>query len=381
MSRFDTIEFLRRLPKLPNAPGPDRGHSHRLSATEDFGSNPGQLRMLSFVPDDLPRNAPLVVVLHGCTQTAQAYDAGSGWSALAEQYGFAVLYPEQQRSNNPNLCFNWFNPDDTSRGNGEARSIRMMIEAMTRSHALDPRRVFVTGLSAGGAMASVMLATYPDVFAGGAIIAGLPYGIAGNLREALSAMSSASVLTSEELGSLVRDASPHQGPWPKISVWHGDADRTVNPGNAGEIVKQWLNVHGLPEAPMSSSDVDGQMREQWWDRDGRTIVESYTIAAMAHGTPLAIRGESEPFGEAGPYMLDVGISSIVHIAAFFGLTEKVIRQAASEATRQPAPQATIDLVPLTSKPARPKPAKAPAPALLNVGDVINRALTAAGLMK
>ena len=84
----------------------------------------------------------------------------------------------------------------------------------------------------------------------------------------------------------MRKASKHKGPWPKVSVWHGSADRTVNPGNANEIVKQWLDVHGLPSAPMSAGDVDGHPREVWWNADGETVVESYTITDMAHGTPL-----------------------------------------------------------------------------------------------
>lgn len=346
--------------------------SQRLTETEHFGRNPGGLRMLSFVPENLPAGAPLVVVLHGCTQTAEAYDEGSGWSALAEQRGFALLYPEQQRSNNPNLCFNWFNPADTARGSGEARSIRMMIDTMVRTHALDSRRVFVTGLSAGGAMASVMLATYPEVFSAGAIIAGLPFGVAANLREALTAMSAAPSRSATELGARVRNASPHKGPSPRLSVWHGDADRTVHPGNAGEIVKQWLDLHGLPAVPMASTDVNGHVREQWWNREGRTIVESYTIRAMPHGTPLAIEGEQEGFGVAGPFMLDVGISSTLQIAEFFGLKEIGFRAAAS--SRGNGDRHT-----------KPKPEtqhRDPAPRpLLEVGQVIQRALSAAGLLK
>jgi poly(hydroxyalkanoate) depolymerase family esterase len=116
----------------------------------------------------------LVVALHGCTQTAADYDHGSGWTRLADRYGFAVLFPEQQRANNPNNCFNWFLPSDTRRSHGEAFSIRQMIERVITDHGVDRRRVFVVGLSAGGAMTSAMLATYPDLFAGGAIIAGLP---------------------------------------------------------------------------------------------------------------------------------------------------------------------------------------------------------------
>ena len=123
-----------------------------------------------------------------------------------------------------------------------------------------------------------------------------------------------------ELGDLVRKASPHKGPWPKISVWHGSADRTVNPGNANEIVKQWLDVHGLPPAPMSEAKVDGYPRQVWWNADGETLVESYTITDMAHGTPLGVADNDERYGAAGAFLIEAGISSSYHIANFFGLT-------------------------------------------------------------
>src|ERR671916_1041135 len=150
----------------------------RLREVTGFGSNPGQLRMLTYIPDNLPASSPLVVVLHGCTQTAAGYDHGAGWSTLADRYGFAVLFPEQQRGNNPKLCFNWFQGEDIQRDGGEPLSIRQMVERMVRDHGIDRSHVFVTGLSAGGAMTAVMLATYPELFAGGAIVAGVPYGCA-----------------------------------------------------------------------------------------------------------------------------------------------------------------------------------------------------------
>jgi poly(hydroxyalkanoate) depolymerase family esterase len=100
-------------------------------------------------------------VLHGCTQTAAGYDHHSGWSKLADDAGFALLFPEQQRANNPNLCFNWFLPQNTTRDSGEALSIRQMIETMVVASDLDRTRIFVNGLSAGGTMAAAMLATYP----------------------------------------------------------------------------------------------------------------------------------------------------------------------------------------------------------------------------
>ena len=361
-----------------------------------FGTNPGALKMFAHVPEPLPRAPALVVVLHGCGQSAAAYDFGTGWSTLARRYGFALLMPEQQGSNNANTCFNWFNPGDVTRGRGEAASIRQMVARMVADHKIDPRRIYITGLSAGGAMTSVMLATYPEVFAGGAIIAGLPYGIASNVREALGGMMQSTSRPAGKLGDLVRKASKHNGPWPKVSVWHGSADRTVNPGNANEIVKQWLDVHGLPSAPMSASDVDGHPREVWWNADGETVVESYTITDMAHGTPLGLAGNDERYGAEGAFLIEAGISSSYHIADFFGLTDRIIP--ASEAAKPaPAPkvvpsaateslQSTDLAATLWSRVHKPVGQTKPVPREpkrrgIDVGAVITRALTAAGLMK
>ena len=216
-----------------------------LDEVTAFGTNPGNLRMFRYLPSDLAADPALVVVLHGCTQTAAGYDLGAGWSTLADRYGFALLMPEQQRSNNPNGCFNWFQPGDIERGRGEALSIRQMIEKMITDTGVDRRRVFVTGLSAGGAMTSVMLACYPEVFAGGAIIAGLPYGAAANVQQAFQSMHQCPARPAREWGDLVRRAASHKGAWPRVSIWHGSADKTVIPDNAREILKQWTDVHGL----------------------------------------------------------------------------------------------------------------------------------------
>ena len=425
MSLANNVEFLRRLPKLQGLNGfGDFGLNLRpgtrspLVEITGFGSNPGGLRMFSFVPDRLQPAPALVVVLHGCGQSAAAYDLGAGWSTLAKHYGFALLMPEQASMNNAQGCFNWFNPEDTARDSGEACSIRQMIARMVGDHKIDPQRIFVTGLSAGGAMTSVMLATYPEIFAGGAIIAGLPFGVATNVREAWSGMFVSPSRPASELGDLVRNASKHKGPWPKLSVWHGSADRTVNPANADEIVKQWLDVHQLPPAPMSEADVDGYPRQVWWNADGETIVESYTITDMAHGTPLGIGDNDRRYGTQGAFLIEAGISSSYHIANFFGLTEwirqpevaptevaketakQTVKETAKETAKQtvkPTPEVastpvkvpdlTAVLWPLTTLNRRPESSRRPEPPRpprrrgIDVGAVITRALTAAGLMK
>ena len=192
----------------------------------------------------------------------------------------------------------------------------------------------------------------------------------------------------------MRNASKHKGPWPKLSVWHGSADRTVNPGNADEIVKQWLDVHGLPPAPMSTGDVDGHPREVWWNADGETVVESYTITDMAHGTPLGLAGNDERYGAEGAFLIEAGISSSYHIANFFGLTERVSETRKRQRSRRrsirrlrPYPcSRPISLPRCWSKPtsrfANPSQRRSePQRRGIDVGAVITRALTAAGLMK
>lgn len=353
-----------------------------LSDLATFGSNPGALRARFHVPVDLSPGAALVVVLHGCTQTAAGYDYGSGWSRLATEEGFAVLFPEQQRVNNPNLCFNWFVPEDIARDRGEVLSIRQMIEAMVTKHGLDRQRIFVTGLSAGGAMAAAMLATYPEVFAGGAIMAGLAYGCASTIPEAFDRMRGHGGPSSSDLQRHLARASLHQGPWPKISVWQGSADNTVAPSNAEAIIAQWQEVHGVRGSPSRKETVDGQMRQVWCDADGNEVMEKYTIAGMGHGTPLQASG-GDSLGKAGPFMLDVGVSSTRHVARFWGLTEPGTRRMAKAETASGAA-----LQPFTPKekplPVRIDPAPEPVTASSpkdGITKVIEDALRAAGLMR
>jgi poly(hydroxyalkanoate) depolymerase family esterase len=422
--RLHKLNRLNRLSELAAGLRPDV--ESPLVEVRDFGPNPGGLRMFVFIPEHLQQPRALVVVLHGCGQTVAGYDQGAGWSTLARRYGFALLMPEQVVSNNANGCFNWFNPEDTARDRGEAASIRQMIARMAEDHGIDAQRIFITGLSAGGAMTSVMLATYPEVFSAGAIIAGLPYGVAQDVRDALTIMRATPVRTPRRLGDLVRKASHHRGPWPRVSVWHGSVDGVVAPANAREIVKQWLDVHQLPQAPMSEGVVDGHPRRVWWNAQGETIVESYTITDMAHGTPLGVGSDEQRYGAPGAFMLEAGISSSYHIAKFFGLTHwigepEVAAAVKMDAKAEAKPHPKVSANPARSprkqpskaaKPAgvitpivpplpmpdftevfdpamrmharpeqKPKPGKARSRRGIDVAAVITRALTAAGLMK
>lgn len=341
-----------------------------------FGTNPGSLLARSYVPQDVGAGAALVVVLHGCTQSASSYNLGSGWTSVADEHGFALLFPEQQRSNNPNLCFNWFSAADAGRGRGEALSIAQMVQEMCARHSLDPRRVYITGLSAGGAMTAAMLATYPDIFAGGAVIAGLPFGTATSVPQAFERMRGQEDMSADQLTGLVTSASDHPGPWPILSVWHGSSDRTVDSSNATALVEQWRGLHGVAAAPGMTETVAGQQRRVWCDQAGVPVIEEYMIGNMGHGTPLdavpANDGET-----AGPYMLDVGISSTRRIIEFWGLDQ------GRQSSRATAPRRDAEPLQVASRTdLKREQSAAPEPNRTSkVQDIIEKALRTAGLMK
>ncbi|SDP41513.1 esterase, PHB depolymerase family [Phyllobacterium sp. YR620] len=303
----------------------DAGGSTRLKALADFGQNPGELRAWHYIPASFKPGSPLVVVLHGCTQTAAGYDRGSGWSELADTHGFALLFPEQQRGNNANLCFNWFNPGDVGRGQGEVESIRQMLVAMSARYPIDRSRTYITGLSAGGAMAAAMLSTYPELFKAGAIIAGLPFGTASTIPEAFDRMRGHGLPESRALAEKVRKASGHAGSWPAISVWHGSADTTVDPVNMEAIIGQWWHLSDLDDAPTITSLTQKHQCRTWRDANGVACIEAHTIKGMAHGTPIKTGG-IDGYGAAGPFMLDVGVSSTWHIADTWNLITETERQ-------------------------------------------------------
>ncbi len=298
---------------LRDAP-PPRGP---MSLVAQFGDNPGQLQMLRYAPPGLHRGAPLVVVLHGCGQEASAFAEGAGWLTLADRLGFAVLAPRQTAANNPNRCFNWFVPRHTRRGGGEAASIAAMVRSMLATDGLDPARVFITGLSAGGAMALAMLATYPELFAGGAVFGALPYGVADDLAQAMTAMHQPPGASGERLGRLVRN-SPGRA-LPPLTIWHGAADAVVAPGNAEAIAAQWALAQGLAQAP-DETEVGGGRSRAVWRRPGNgdVAIELNIIDALGHGVPLATKG-GEGLGRIAPFMLEAGISSSREVARFWGL--------------------------------------------------------------
>ncbi|MFD7759555.1 extracellular catalytic domain type 1 short-chain-length polyhydroxyalkanoate depolymerase [Streptomyces microflavus] len=293
-----------------------------LERVANFGANPGALTMYVHRPAALPANAPVVVALHGCTQSAQVYADNSGLDTFADRHGFLVVYAETTTANNANKCFNWFQPGDTRRGQGEAASIRQMVAHATTAYGTDPARAQVTGLSAGGAMTSVMLAAYPEVFAAGAVVAGIPYGCGVDVVSAFSCMSPGADRTPAAWAQAVRDAHPgYAGPWPRVAIWHGDSDATVAPRNADELRDQWTAVHGIGQTPPRTSTLgpNNTRRSEYVAAGGQTAVEVDKVPGIGHGTPVAPGGGPEQCGATGTQHFIASICSSYWITKFFGL--------------------------------------------------------------
>jgi poly(hydroxyalkanoate) depolymerase family esterase len=301
-----------------------------------FGSNPGNLRMFSYVPGGLPSPAALVVVLHGCKQNAKDFARDAGWLALADDAKVALLLPEQKGlpsyywdvyvppwmvawggANNQNGCFNWFEPDNNARDKGEALSIRQMIDTMISRHSLDRSRVFIAGFSAGGAMTAAMLADYPELFAGGAIVAGVAYRCADDVIEALRCMNPGVNHSAAEWRRKVSAAEK----FPPVAIWQGDADKRVVPDNQRELVEQWTALHGIPDAQGRTETSGTVTRTTYADTSGAVRVESVLIKGLDHAFPIAT-GSGAPCGQESDFVKAAGVCAAREIGRFFGVVNR-----------------------------------------------------------
>ncbi|WP_319463661.1 PHB depolymerase family esterase [Micromonospora sp. RTP1Z1] len=305
-----------------------------LTQVTGFGSNPGNLSMYAYRPDGLPANAPAVVLLHGCTQNASGYFTNSGWQKYADLWKFALIVAQQSSANQSLSCFNWYTEGDINRGQGEALSIKQMVDYAKSTYGLDGNRIYVSGLSAGGAMTSVMLATYPDVFAAGSVIAGLPYRCSPPASTSTCQYSGVDK-TPAAWGDLVRAAySGYTGRRPRVSIWHGTSDTTVVPMNATESRDQWTNVLGVSQTPTSTASLPAGTSLEVYGNDA---VRLYRVSGMGHGTPVDPGSATDQCGTATSYFLDT-ICSTYRDALFFGLDGGVTPS--PTATASPSPTAS-----------------------------------------
>ncbi len=290
-----------------------------LAPVTGFGTNPGNIAMYKYVPSALTAGRPLVVVLHGCAQAAADMDDETGWTKWADQMGFALLLPQQQTANNSSRCWNFFVKSDYQRGAGEPLSIKQGIDWMVSHHAIDTARVYVTGLSSGAAMTNVMLATYPDVFAAGAPVAGVPYKCATTVGASLMCNGGTVGKTPAQWGDLVRGATTWNGARPRVSIWHGTSDLTVNHANLNETMEQWTNVVGIDQTADVSDTVAGYPHKVYRNAAGTALVETFSITSMGHGQPVDPGSGTTQCGAAVGYNLDANVCASYYIARWFGL--------------------------------------------------------------
>lgn len=228
---------------------------------------------------------PLVVMLHGCTQNPDDFAAGTRMNTLAEAQSCLVVYPAQSSSANRSKCWNWFGADDQVRGRGEPSIIAGITQEVMDTFAVDPARVYIAGMSAGGAMAAIMAMTYPDLYAAAGVHSGLPYKAASDLPSAFAAMRQGGASPAS------RRAGASQSPArivPTI-VFHGDSDSTVHPHNGDQVIAQWKAVGSDPRTPLETvvergGTVGGRAhtRTLSLDGDGRPLLEQWVVHGGGH---------------------------------------------------------------------------------------------------
>jgi poly(hydroxyalkanoate) depolymerase family esterase len=228
---------------------------------------------------------PLIVMLHGCTQDADDFAAGTRMNVLAEEHGFLVVYPEQSGRANPSRCWNWFKASEQQRGQGEPSIIADITREVAASYNVDAQRIYVAGMSAGAAMALTMATTHPDLYAAVGVHSGLPHGVASDLPSALGLMKHGPQTSADRTAVAGHTMAAKRVP---AIVFHGDHDQTVNQRNAEQVLRE--SVRGtVGDARPLLSVHEGQQpgglaytRYIYRDTDGETLAEGWSVHGLGH---------------------------------------------------------------------------------------------------
>lgn len=296
---------------------------------DHFGINPGNLKMFIY-PDEQKKDTslkPLLVVLHGCGQSVDEIAQLTGWNKLASLNDFIVLYPHQKVLNNVSTCFNWFRNADINKGQGECESIYRMILYMKEHYPVDSNRIFITGLSAGAAMAVVMMSTHPELFKSGAIFAGGAYKLATNAFASASVMAGTNKASREELMQHVLEQNPgYKGGYPTMIIYQGLNDLVVNHKNAGLLIRQWTGIHHCDAVPdktdtafMKIADIN---RMEYWDSSGKAVVTFYEVNNLGHRVLVKPGPAKDEGGETGIYGMNKNFHSSFQTAKEFGIIKE-----------------------------------------------------------
>jgi poly(hydroxyalkanoate) depolymerase family esterase len=267
----ETLATLRKLPEaLPTGllkPATPTLPAGACFEERHFTGDAGQRDYKLYIPSNYSGEPlPLLVMLHGCTQSPDDFALGTRMNQLAEEKEMFVAYPAQSRRANMSKCWNWFKPEDQQRGQGEPAIIAGIVQEISRDVAVQSQRVYAAGLSAGGALAVILAATYPDMFAAIGVHSGLPYGAATDMPSAAAAM---------------RAGSPHPAAIklrPPLIIFHGAQDHTVSPANATQIIAQ-CNTAGLREQTITGPDFT---KTTYTDQQDRPMLEHWSLPAAGH---------------------------------------------------------------------------------------------------
>jgi acetylxylan esterase len=261
-----------------------------LTEVTGFGNNPTNLRMYLYVPDTVRAKPAVLLALHYCTGSGPAFYSGTQFASLADQYGFIVIYPSATRSGS---CWDVSSPQALSHNGGsDPVGLMSMVNYVLQNRGADASRVYVTGASSGGMMTNVMLGDYPDVFKAGASFMGVPFGCFATTDGSSwnSACANGTIIkTPQQWGDLVRAAYPgYSGARPRMQIWHGTDDTTLRYPNFGEQIKQWTNVLGVSQTPVSTdTPQSGWTRTRYGNSSVTAPVEAISIQGVGHSLPLS----------------------------------------------------------------------------------------------
>ena len=266
---------VKREAPVPHAPAEPASHAKpgptgqfiSGSHTETAGTREYKL----FIPPaSFDEPLPLVVMLHGCTQNPDDFAAGTGMNAAALKRGFYVLYPAQTQHANSSRCWNWFKHNHQKRGRGEPAILAGMTRQVMARYHIDPQRVYVAGLSAGGAMAAILGDAYPDLFAAVGVHSGLPTGSATNVQGALSVMQSGAPASQRSTAS------------PPTIVFHGDQDATVHPANGEQVVADSAGASKPEMKRARSGNGRDYTQRTYKEAGGRVVAEHWAVHGAGH---------------------------------------------------------------------------------------------------
>jgi len=295
-----------------------------ISELNYFGNNPGNLKMFIHNTDVTDSSLkPLVVVLHGCSQTANGVAELTGWNKIADNNNLIILYPQQKFINNQSLCFNWFKNKDISKGRGESQSIYNAICYIEENYKIDKSKIFITGLSAGAAMAVVMMSVHPETFNSGAVFAGVAYKIASNPIKALNVMYGKKTISEINLAKkVVSQNIGYRSEYPKMIIYQGLEDNIVKPKNSDLILLQWATISKIDTVCDNIvncyNGVKNITRLEYKKNNDLKIIY-YKISGLGH--KLLIKPGSN-FNEGGKKWIfseDIGFHSTYQTAIDFGL--------------------------------------------------------------